>query len=154
MSYKMWDPRPPTSGSPYTPFLIISLSHIFEAILIPASPAFLMICSACKLNKQGDNTQPWRTPFLILNQSVVPCSVLTVASWPAYRFLRRRVRWSGIPTPWRIFHSLLCSTQTSEWFKWCDFESYNMPTVDHFRPVHPTEHSAVMEILCFHLHKW
>ena len=30
-------------------------------------------------------------------QSVVPCLVLTVASWPAYRFLRRQVRWSGIP---------------------------------------------------------
>ena len=29
--------------------------------------------------------------------SVVPCSLLTVASWPAYRFLRRQVRWSGIP---------------------------------------------------------
>ena len=30
--------------------------------------------------------------------SVVPCSVLTVASWPAYRFLKRQVRWSGIRT--------------------------------------------------------
>ena len=29
--------------------------------------------------------------------SVVPCPVLTVASWPAYRFLKRQVRWSGIP---------------------------------------------------------
>ena len=28
---------------------------------------------------------------------VVPCPVLTVASWSAYRFLRRQVRWSGIP---------------------------------------------------------
>ena len=28
---------------------------------------------------------------------MVPCPVLTVASWPAYRFLRRQVRWSGIP---------------------------------------------------------
>ena len=27
----------------------------------------------------------------------VPWPVLTVASWPAYRFLRRQVRWSGIP---------------------------------------------------------
>ena len=27
---------------------------------------------ACKLNKQGDNIQPWHTPFPILNQSVVP----------------------------------------------------------------------------------
>ena len=49
--------------------------------------------SAYKLNKQGDNTQPWCTPFPIWNQSVVPCPVLTVASWPTYRFLRRLVRW-------------------------------------------------------------
>ena len=48
------------------------------------------------LNKQGDNTQPWPTPFPIWNQSVDLCPVLTVASWPAYRFLKRQVRWSGI----------------------------------------------------------
>ena len=59
--------------------------------------------SAYKLNKQGDDIQPWHTPFPIWNQSVVPCPVLTVASWPAYRFLRRQVRWSGIPISWRIF---------------------------------------------------
>ena len=53
--------------------------------------------SAYKLNKQGDNIQPWRTPFPIWNQSIVPCPVLIVASWPAYRFLRRQVRWPGIP---------------------------------------------------------
>ena len=41
-----------------------------------------------KLNKQGDNIQPWFTPFQIWNQSIVPCPVLTVASCPAYRFLR------------------------------------------------------------------
>ena len=56
--------------------LLISL----PAILIPAcassSPAFLMMCSAWKLNKQGDNIQPWCTPFPIWNQSVVPCPVL------------------------------------------------------------------------------
>ena len=71
------------------------------AILIPAcassSPAFLMMYSAYKLNKQGDNIQPWHSPFPILNQSVVPCLVLTVASWPAYRFLRRQV--SGLVFP-------------------------------------------------------
>ena len=49
--------------------------------------------SAYKLNKQGEYVQPWRTPFPIWNQSVVPCPVLTVASWPAYRFLKRQVRW-------------------------------------------------------------
>ena len=85
------------------------------AILIPAcassSPALHMIHSACKLNRQGDNIQPWHAPFPIWNQSVVPCPVLTVASWPAYRFLRRQVRWAGIPISFRIFHSLLWSTQ-------------------------------------------
>ena len=35
--------------------------------------------------------------------SVVPCPFLTVASWPAYRFLRRQVIWSDIPISWRIF---------------------------------------------------
>ena len=34
----------------------------------------------------------------IWNQSVVSCLVLTVASWPLYRFLRRQVRWSSIST--------------------------------------------------------
>ena len=58
------------------------------AILIPAcassSLAFRTMYSAYKLNKQGDNIQPWRTPFPIWNQSVVQCPVLTDASWPAY----------------------------------------------------------------------
>ena len=75
--------------------------YFSPAVLIPAftssSPAFLMMYTAYKLNKQGDNIQPWPAPFLIWNQSVVPCPVLTVASWPAYKFLRRQVRWSGIP---------------------------------------------------------
>ena len=38
--------------------------------------------SAYKLNKQDDNIQPCHTSFPIWNQSVVPCPVLTVASWP------------------------------------------------------------------------
>ena len=91
-------------------------SKFLLAILIPAcassSPAFHMMYSAQKLNKQGDNIQPWRTPFPIWNQSVVPCPVLTVASWPAYRFLRRQVKQSGIPISWRNFHSFLWSTQS------------------------------------------
>ena len=58
--------------------------------------------SAYKLNKQGDNIQPWH-PFPIWNRSVVPCPVLTVASWPADRFLRRQVGWSSIPISFRIF---------------------------------------------------
>ena len=80
------------------------------AILIPAcgssSLAFCMMYSAYKLNKQGDNIQPCHTSFPILNQSVIPRLVLTVASWPTYRFLRRQVRWSGIPVFLIISHSL------------------------------------------------
>ena len=83
------------------------------AILIPAcessSLAFDLMYSAQKLNKQGDNIQPWCTPFPIWNQSVVPCPILTAASWLAYRFHRRQVRWSDIPISLRIFHSLLLS---------------------------------------------
>ena len=98
---------------------VISISEvidIFPAILIPAcassSPAFLTMYSEYKLNKQGDNIHPWHTPFPIWNQSVVPCPVLTVVSWPAYRFLKRQVRCSGIPISFRILHSLLWSTQS------------------------------------------
>ena len=86
------------------------------AILIPAcissSPAFLMMYSAYKLNKQGDYKQPWCTPFPILSQSVVSCLVLTVASWPAFKFLRKRVRWSGTPISLRIFHRSSWFTQS------------------------------------------
>ena len=53
--------------------------------------------SEYKLNKQNDNIQPCHTPFPILNHSAVLCPILTIASWPPYMFLRRQVRWSGIP---------------------------------------------------------
>ena len=66
--------------------------------------------SAYKLNKQGDNIQPWHTPFPIWNQSVVPHPILTVASWPSNRFLRRQIRWSGIPISWRIFQFVVIHT--------------------------------------------
>ena len=77
-------------------------------ILIPvcnsSSLAFHMMYSSYKLNKQSDNIQPCPTPFPILNQSVVPYLVLTVASWPTYKFLGRQVRWSGIPISLRILY--------------------------------------------------
>ena len=83
------------------------------AILIPAyassSLAFHVMYSSCKLNNQGDDIQPWHTPFLIWNQSVVPCPVLTIAPWPAYIYSGGR--WSSIPISFRIFHSLFWTTQ-------------------------------------------
>ena len=69
-----------------------------------------MMYSAYKLSKQGDNIQPWHTPFPIWNQSIVSCLVLSVASWPAYRFHRRQVRWSGIPITLRISQFVVIHT--------------------------------------------
>ena len=79
-----------------------------------SNPAFLMIYSAYRLNKQGDNIHSWCTPFTIWNQSV-PSLFLTVSSWPSYRFIMRQVRWSGIPVSWRIFRSLCV---------WVEFQLY------------------------------
>ena len=96
-------------SSAYLRFLIF-----LPAILIPdcalSSPAFCKMYSAYKLNKQGDSIQPWRTLCPIWNQFVVPCLVLTVASCPAYTFLRRQVRWSGIPISWKLFQFVLIHT--------------------------------------------
>ena len=92
--------------------------------------------SAYKLNKQGDNIQPWCIPFPICNQSVVvvPCLVLTVASWSAYRFCRRQVRWSGIPISLRMLHNF--------------FVIY---TVKGFNVVNEAEVAAFLDFPCFFL---
>ena len=64
------------------PYAYLRLLIFLPVILIPAcvssSPAFLMLHSAYKLNKQDDNINTSRTPFPIGNQSVVPYPVLTV----------------------------------------------------------------------------
>ena len=92
--------------------LLICLLEILIQACVSSSPAFLMMYSAHKLNKQGDNIQLWHIPFPIWNQSIVPCPVLTVASCPAYRLFTMRVRWSGIPISFRIYHSLLLYTES------------------------------------------
>ena len=73
--------------------LLIFLLAILISACASASLPFYMMYSAYKLNKQGDNKQPWCPPIPIWNQSVVPYPILTVASWPPYRFLRMQVRW-------------------------------------------------------------
>ena len=52
--------------------LLIFLLAILISACASSSPAFHMMYSAKKLNKQGDSIQPWRAPFPILNQSVFP----------------------------------------------------------------------------------
>ena len=73
--------------------LLIFLPSIVILACDSSSLAFPMMYSAC--NKQDNNIQPYHTPFPIWNQFIVPCPVLTVAFWTAYRFLRRQVGWSG-----------------------------------------------------------
>ena len=92
--------------------LLIFLPAILISAYDLSSPAFSIMYSAYKLNKWGDNIQPWYTPCPILNQSIFLCLALTVAAWPAYKLLRRQVRWSAISISLRTFHSLLWSTQS------------------------------------------
>ena len=95
------------SPLPFTSFLFSAICkvswdnhfaflHFFflEMVLIPAS-----------------YIQPWRTSFPILNQSIVPCHILTLGSWLENRFLKKQVRWSSILISLRFIHSLLWSTQ-------------------------------------------
>ena len=60
--------------------LLVFVPAILITACVSSSLAFLMMYSAYKLNKQGVNIQPRRASFPILNQSIVPCLVLTVAS--------------------------------------------------------------------------
>ena len=103
----------------------LRLLIFLPATLVPAcassSLTVYMMYSAYKLNKQGDNIQPWHTPFPFWKQSIVSCQFLIVPSWPAYRFLRRQVRWSGISISLIIFLSFpVCAPhsqrfQCSQW---------------------------------------
>ena len=62
-------------SSAYLRLLIFPLAILILACA-SSSPAFYMMYPAYKLNKQGDNIQPWHNLFPIWNQSVVPCPVL------------------------------------------------------------------------------
>ena len=59
--------------------LLIFLLTIWIPACASSSLVFHMMYSTYKLNKQGDNIQPWHSSFPVWNQSVVPCPVLTVA---------------------------------------------------------------------------
>ena len=59
----------------------------FQLVIHPVQHFTWCTLHTKKLNKQDDNIQPCRTPLPILNQSVVPCLVLTVASDPQTGFL-------------------------------------------------------------------
>ena len=104
--------------SSYSPSVIRVMSSAYLrlwifllAVLIPvcasSKPVFLVMYSAYKLNKQGDNIKSLCTSFPIWNQSLVPCPIPTVAPSPTCRFFRRKVGLSDIPICLRTFHGLL-----------------------------------------------
>ena len=78
--------------------------------------------SAYKLNKQGDNTQPWCTPFPIWNQSVVPCPVLLL--------LNLHTDFSGGRSGGLVFPSLEEFSTVC-----CDLHSQRLCSVQFSRPV-------------------
>ena len=95
----------PSLTSAYLWLLVFLLTLLIPAC-VSSNLAFLMMYYAYKLNKQGDNIQPWHTPFPIWNHSVVPFPVLTVASWPACSFLRRET--GGLVFPSLSEFSTVC----------------------------------------------
>ena len=115
-------------------------------ILIPVcnspSLAFLLMCSVYRLNKQGDSRQACHTPFSFLNQSLVPYRVLAVTSGPAYRFLRRQIRRSGI---YISLSSVQFSPVTQSCLTICD-------PMNRSTPGHPVHHQ-LPEFTQTHVHR-
>ena len=93
-------------------FAFLRLLIYLPTILIPVcnSSKFVlhMMYSAYKLNKQGDNIQTCLTLFPIFEPVHYSMFSSNCCFWPVYRFLRKQVRWSGIPLSLRIFHCLSC----------------------------------------------
>ena len=116
--------------------LLMFLPAILISACASSSPAFHMMYSAYKLNKQDDIIQPWCTPFPFWNQSVVPYPVLTVASWHAckhaYRFFRRQKRCSGYSHPLKNLPQFVV-----------------IHTVKDFSIVNETEVDIFLEFCCF-----
>ena len=92
------------------------VSFAYLAILIPAcassSLAFHMMYPAYKFKEAGWQYSALMYSFPIWNQSTVSCPVLPVASWPAYRFLKRQVR--GLVFPSLSEFSTVCCDPHSQ----------------------------------------
>ena len=80
-----------------------------SALLIMPKPLTVWITTNWKILKEME-IPVHLTCLPMWNQSAVPCPVLTFASRPAYRFLKRQVKWSGIPISLRIFQFVVIHT--------------------------------------------
>ena len=138
-------------SSAYLRFLIF-----LPAILIPArassSPAFLMTYSANKFNKQGDNRQHSCTPFLIWNQSVVPCPVLTGRKLVGRFYLRYftlfHMMVNGIVFLISLFVILFSVYRNA--IDLCMFISYPASLLNHLRAL--VVFGSIFRILCVYYH--
>ena len=92
-------------SSPLSAMMMVSSAYLrlltfLLAMLIPAcassSPAFHMMYSANKLNKQGSNIQPWCTPFSIWNHS----GSMIMPQFSSVQFNHSVVSYSA--TPWIV----------------------------------------------------
>ena len=132
--FRMLSFKPTSSLPPFTFIKRLFSSSLLSAVKVVSS-AYLMLWYSSRQSWFQLVLHPvqhfsWCTPhissisretiysldillFLFGTSLTVPCSILTVASWPAYRFLKRQVRWSGIPISLRIFHNFLWSTQST-----------------------------------------
>ena len=93
------------SSSSFSAIRVVSSAYLrllifLLAILIPAyassSAAFHMIYSAYKLNNQGDNTQPWCTPFPIWNQFHTICNGCFLTCTPVSHEAGKKVWYSHL----------------------------------------------------------
>ena len=89
-------PLSPSSKVSLVPlhFLLLEWYHLHVYEVVDASLWFIQHSISydgfcIEVKKQDDNTQLYGTCFPILHEWVVSCLFLTVASWPAYRFLRK-----------------------------------------------------------------
>ena len=117
-------PLSPSSRGSLVPFCFLPLKwyylHIWGCWYFSQqsceSPrlALLMMYSTYELNKQHNNIQPLTYSFP--NFEAVRCSMSdsNYCFLSAYRFLRRQVRWPGIPISLRTFQSLLWSTESKD----------------------------------------
>jgi len=102
------------SSSSLSAIRVVSSAYLrllifLPAILIPAyassSPAFLIMYSSYKLNKQGDNIQPWHTPFSICSMSSSNCCFLTCiqVSQEAGQVVWYSHLFQNFPVYWALF---------------------------------------------------
>ena len=95
--------------------LLICLLAVFIPAWASSSPAFHLHISWCTLHISWISRMTIYSLDVILSQfgtSLLFYVASNCCIWPAYKFLRRQVRWSGIPISLRIFHSLLWFTQS------------------------------------------